>query len=324
MTGLEPLAFETDAVYAARLRDVGFWTPYVQLALERSGLPAAREVVLPEVGTYPTFLVDDGLVVKLFGARYAGPESYRAESAAYAELRGSGLPIPALVHEAELFPSDESCAWPFLVMTRVPGMAYAAAGLTLEQRLRCAGDIGAFLAKLHAREVHFPERWDDYEAFVQNRRANVVADHRKWAHLPAHLVAQIEAWLPDVDELLKYEGTAARRALVHGDLHDHHIFVEPETGRLSGVIDFTDSLVGDRRYDLVALHAGTFHYDRRLLKACLASYGWVQGGRFAPEMLAFTLLHEFDMFAERADLPAALDGIGDLDELARVLWEASA
>jgi hygromycin-B 7''-O-kinase len=313
--------FESDAAYASRLRDTGFWAPYVQLALKRSGLPRAREILLPEVGTYPTFLVDGEMVVKLFGTRYAGPESYRAESAAYAALGDAGLPIPRLLHEGELFPADESCTWPFLVMTRIEGVAYADAGLTFDQRLRCAAEIGGFLARLHATEVRFPGRWSDYETFVRNRRANAVADHRGWGHLPAHLVEQIESWLPHADELPGVAGHMTPRVLVHGDLHDHHMFVEPDTGALAGVIDFTDMLFGDARYDLVALHAGTFQYDRALLKACLTGYGWRPSEGFPREMLAFTLVHEFDMFADHARLPTPLTGMRDLDELAQLLWD---
>jgi hypothetical protein len=40
-----------------------------------------------------------------------------------------------------------------------------------------------------------------------------------------------------------------RPRLVHGDLHAQHLFVAPAAGRLVAVIDFTDAIDGDARYD---------------------------------------------------------------------------
>ncbi|MEO9254747.1 MAG: hydrogenase expression protein HypB, partial [Tepidiformaceae bacterium] len=90
---------------------------------------------------------------------------------------------------------------------------------------------------------------------------------------------------------------------------------------LTGVIDFTDAWHGDPRYDFVALQAGTFHFDRRLLNECLEGCGWVRSQRFAQEMLAFTLLHEFDMFADTKHRAIGFGEVRDLDDLARLLWD---
>jgi hypothetical protein len=78
---------------------------------------------------------------------------------------------------------------------------------------------------------------------------------------------------------------------------------------------------GDPRYDLVALHFGTFRADKALLGACLDAYGW-QGrtATWAREMLAFTLLHDFNVF--RPGMP--LERFATLDELAGAIWDLDA
>jgi hygromycin-B 7''-O-kinase len=108
---------------------------------------------------------------------------------------------------------------------------------------------------------------------------------------------------------------------VHGDLHDEHVFLDPASGRLVGVIDFTDVGAGDPRYDLVALHFGTFQTDKALLAACLDAYGWqALPATWPREMLAFTLLHDFNMF--RPGMP--LERFATLDDLADAVWNPDA
>jgi hygromycin-B 7''-O-kinase len=108
---------------------------------------------------------------------------------------------------------------------------------------------------------------------------------------------------------------------VHGDLHAGHVFLDPANGRLVGIIDFTDVDAGDRRYDLVALHFGTFQTDKALLAACLDAYGWRdRPATWANDMLAFTLLHDFNMF--RRGMP--LERFATLDELADAIWNLDA
>jgi hygromycin-B 7''-O-kinase len=143
----------------------------------------------------------------------------------------------------------------------------------------------------------------------------VAADHRRWGVLPAHLCDQLEGWLPDPATLVS---PSRPPAFVHGDLHDEHVFVDPDRATLTGVIDFTDAYAGDPRYDLVALHFNTFRLDTTLLGACLDAYGWERDeDRWAREMLAFTLLHDFNMF--RPDMQ--LERFATLDELAHTIWD---
>jgi len=320
VSAVSPPQFDSDEAYADRLSDVAFWEPLVAEALRRAGRPAATIRATPQRGTYPTFSVGGQLVVKLFGERYCGPESYRAESAAYAELSPTRLPIPAVVYEGEILASNEGWPWPFLVLTRIEGIPYALAAPAFSnlQRHRAAQDAGKFLGQLHAVPVREPQRWDDFGAFLAGRRAAAQSDHARWASLPEGLVAEMDAWLPTTEEL--FDPRTAPPVLLHGDLHKDHLFVDAAIGAIKGVIDFSDAQLGDRRYDLVALHAGTFHFDRRLLRACLLGYGWAPSRSFAKEMLAFTLLHDFNMFDELGALAPRVAAVRTLDELADLLW----
>jgi hygromycin-B 7''-O-kinase len=326
VTGLEPPRLDSNAEYARRLRDHRFWVPLARAALDQVGLAQpARVWPAPNLGTYPVVFGDTGVVVKLFGDRYFGPESYASERNAYRLLRDANLPIPRLLGEGELFPATDGWPWPFIVLSQVPGQPYAECEqLDHRVRERIAEDIGHFLRALHAVPLdsvgQLAPNWEAFTALLERRRREAAQDHRGWAVLPAHLVNQIEDWLPAPGELVERN---RRPRLVHGDLHTQHLFVGPEAGRLVAVIDFTDAIAGDARYDFVALHLETFRGDKQLLRACLQAYGPTPGAFVSRDMLALALLHEFNMF-EDLGADAHLERFATLDELASALWDLDA
>ena len=90
--------------------------------------------------------------------------------------------------------------------------------------------------------------------------------------------------------------------MLHCDLNADHVLggFEGERWRPVGVIDFGDAMIGDRMYDLVALHLGLFRCDKRLLRAFLDDYGSDERLRrdFARRAMSMTLLHQFDVLSD--------------------------
>ena len=325
MSELPAPAIASDEDYARRLGDGALWEPLARAALDRAGLeqPAQLRPARP-LGTYPTLLSDTGLVVKLFGDRWAGPQSHQAELWAYHILDGHDLPVPRLVAAGQLFPdATGTWPWPFLIVTRLQGATYAALSATLDPaaRRQVAGDLGRLLRRLHALPLtggRLAPSWNRFLALLRRRRGQAPQDHRRWEVLPPGLCRQLDGWLPDPDALVD---TGRPPCFVHGDLHDEHVFLDPISRRLAGIIDFTDVHAGDPRYDLVALHFGTFRTDKALLGACLDAYGWQERPASWPrDMLALTLLHDFNMFGP--GMP--LGRFATLDDLADAIWNLDA
>jgi hypothetical protein len=285
--------------YRARLGAAGFWQPYAEAALGRSGLPV-EPMASGFIGTYPT-LVGSQHVVKLFGFFGDWRRSAETELAANAALRTDGLDLaPRIVASGSLFPERDD-DWPFLITERLAGEAWRDADLTASQRGALARELGRRVRRVHGVRPTSSLR----NGGLPDHRA--AERHRRWGSLPPRLIGQIPQFIAG------YRRGAV--CLVHADLTEDHLFVDGR--RLVGVIDWGDARVEDPFYELGALHLGAFAADRRLLGYFLAGYGWPIDDGFATRAMQAALMHEFDLFAGVAD---RTESSPSLAALAEELW----
>lgn len=122
--------------------------------------------------------------------------------------------------------------------------------------------------------------------FVYPAADRLCGVHMRWTdHLKTCLAAHTSELfgyeraeiMEPFDELGAIEHTLPR-ALLHADLSNHNIFVDPDTGGLTALLDWEDALIGDPLYDLADW--ATFHdADEDLWHICLDAYF---GGRERP------------------------------------------
>lgn len=310
-----PPVFASVQEYVARLGDVGFWWPYVAEILERHDLAGTgREPVAGFNATYPTFLYGD-VVVKFFGYSRAWRTSHAAERVAQALVATDPeIAAPRLLGEGQLF-DDVDAPWPYLITTRVSGVASWRAELSAEQRLSVAAELGRQVRRVHALRP-------SGVATDADRPALNVAAAAEQSSLPPHLIAQIDDYLARLGPF--------DRVFAHGDLTATHVFVE--NGRLTGIIDWGDAMVTDRHYEIIQLHRDMFGCDKALLRAFLEASEWPVGKEFPRQALGLALHrqavglaqhHTMDVFEPIAAL-LPLHDIGTLDELATELFAVRA
>lgn len=82
-------------------------------------------------------------------------------------------------------------------------------------------------------------------------------------------------------------------------------------------IDWGDAMVTDPYYELAALHLGTFHADKDLLRVFLDAYGWPVDAHFARRAMQTALMHRFDVLS---DVAGQLVQADTFDQLAEHLW----
>ncbi|HET6383084.1 MAG TPA: phosphotransferase [Armatimonadota bacterium] len=158
--------------------------------------------------------------------------------------------------------------WPFAGYPLIPGRA--ASGLSDPQKVNNAALLGRFLAALHAiplREAMDLGARPDTMGRLEVGRRTARAKEELEQITRLGLIEDPSPFLAILDPAREY---AARcDTLTHGDLYPQHLLCD-HTGRLSGVIDWGDSHIGDPAIDLAIAH--TF-LPPRAHGAFAAAYG---------------------------------------------------
>ena len=212
------------------------------LELVRRHAPAAREVtgVDESGGEARAYLCDGDLVLKTQRPHRLRPRtSLEKEAFILRALEAvPGVPVPRVLGYGRE-PDVE-----YIVMTRVPGVSLASAGLTGAARVAVLEQVGAVLRRIHeadqtamAGSALIPG--DGPDGGVRERLAGMfdgliagLADDPRWAGLDLRDVAgrcldALPAGQPPVT--------------LHSNPGPEHCFVDPATGEFTGLIDFGDA-----------------------------------------------------------------------------------
>jgi len=308
---LTPPIFSKSHPYKLLRGDVAFWWPYVREALNRHDLlDATKTAVGGHNSTNPVF-VYDGVAVKLFGEFHAWHEAYTAELAAHTLVNTDPhIATPALLAHGTLF-DDNEASWPYLITPIMPGRPWWDAETSEEQDLTIAFEVGCQIKKVHALPITDAPKYEDWPS-------PDILYGAEYSVLPEHLI-------PQIDDFLKRTGPPDN-VFLHGDLVDNHVYVKD--GQFVGLIDWGDSLVMDRHYELSKLYLSGFNANKDLLKAFLNGSDWPMADDFAHRCMAMALHRQamglvqhfgFDTFYELPNL-MDLNQFATLDELAEALF----
>ncbi len=238
-----------------------------QLALYRAAiqenfpdLPLESLRYLAEGWDSLVYLVNDRLIFR-FPKRPEVAERLALETRLLPELAPTlPLPIPQFTYVAKF--SSLNFPYLFVGYEALPGLTQPDWPEVVGQANWWRAALGDFLTALHAfpverarhlgvKEKNFTgshisqDNWrDSLEAFYSQVREKV--SPLLSAERQDLVAAYFEDFL-DVDRHFNFEPV-----LLHGDLLDDHVLVEPFTQKVTGVLDFGDVCLGDPAYDVAA------------------------------------------------------------------------
>ena len=295
-------------------RDYPGWRRALEEICARHGL-AASELTRTREGTSVVFTTERQ-VIKLY------PPFWALEGAAERTILGLvdgelGLRTPEVVATGLL--ED----WPYLAMTRLPGvvMADVWASMTESERLRVSYQVGEVLARLHALPTTalaaHPELSDRWRQLVTRSIDECVTIHRGHG-APAAWLAQLPAFFEAVPPLHPPDFAPV---LLHGDLHSWHLLLAERDGRwsLDGLIDFDSALLGWREYEFAVAMLSFMARRPAVLAECVRGYGAGQllaDDGFPRRLMAYALLNRYwglDFMLEAGDPDGRCATFGDLE-----------
>jgi hygromycin-B 7''-O-kinase len=205
--------------------------------------------------------------------------------------------------------------WRYFVSTRLPGRPIDAVwdGLDQAARLDLATALGEAIRQLHRLGgepvARVTEPWD---AFRASQRARGL-DLERSKGLAPDRVSELERYLLRLDRIAE---PASPRGLLHTEIGPSHVLVDE--GRITGLIDFGDTMVGDPEYDLAPVGMFVTRGDPAAFRAFCVAYGLDADALADPDrparLLRHALLHRYATLAWYLDVLAPPSG--SLDELA--------
>ncbi len=293
--------------FARGLFDSGRWVDAIDAIRARHGLREA--FVQSRLGSTVVFL-SPRHCIKLFAPLPGFHASHLREVAALRCVAGR-LPIAT----PEVCADDVLEGWTYYVATRLPGQPIDAVWdeLDARARLRLAAALGEAIGQLHRVDgspvAAVTEPWAEFRPAQRAR----CLDQERSKGLPADRLAELEVYLRRLDEIPE---PSPLPALLHTEIGPSHVLVDD--GRLTGLIDFGDAMVGDPEYDLAPVGMFVTRGDAAAFRAFGEAYGSDADALRDParprRLLRHALLHRYATLAWYLDVlrPPA----GSLDELA--------
>jgi hygromycin-B 7''-O-kinase len=268
-------------------------------------------------GTNLVVALDERLILKIFPPMLLA--QFGRERGSLAQLRGRlSLPIPEIVAEGE------RDGWPYLVITRLPGIVGSQVWPSLpeEQKEGVLQQIGATIAEVQ----HVPPgglldiepRWD---AFFRRQVAGCRARHERLGLKPKFLDG-LDDLLRDAAELIPM---SAPPVILVGEYIPENFLLTNDRGvwRLVGLFDFGDVQTGWCEYDLLGPSAFMAAGRPRRVRSLFEGFGYSRADmNFALKrrLMALMLLHRASDPIRHICIEGWQEQADDLLQLQELIW----
>jgi len=268
-------------------------------------------------GTNLVVALDDGLILKIFPPFLRS--QFLSERLSLSLLHGRlGVPIPEIVLEGE---RDQ---WPYLVITRLPGILGKQAwpALPEDQKERVLAQIGATIAEVQRVPVgelsRIEPRWDQ---FMSEQIRGCRARHERLG-LPQKYLEGLDDILRDAATLIPLNAPAV---ILTGEFIPENFLLGRESAgwRLSGLIDFGDVMTGWGEYDLLGPSAFMTAGLPRRVRSLFSGFGYSSADinpTVKRRLMALLLLHRASDPVRHICIEDWQEKANDLFELQELLW----
>ena len=296
--------------------NAGLWETAAHQILEQHGLAHLPLAIINE-GSNIVFGIGSDRILKIFVP--ALRDQFESEKLVLNHIYGKlSILTPKLEHVGELD------GWPYLIMSRIEGRTLEGLWekLPFENKVSLIRKLGNLIREVHSIPTNGLESIDSHWAsFLENQIVNCAERHRS-LNLPVTMVDGIPAYLEATSPLLPRN---IRPVLLTGEYTPMNLIVKETNGfwDLHGLIDFGDSLLGLREYDLLGPGAFLIQGDQRLARELLISYGYTQeelNPDLSRKLTALTLLHKHSNLNIQIRIPNWQSKATTPEQFEKLIW----
>ena len=282
--------------WGAMFGNAALWKPVVRKICQDTGAAAGEEIVSAYPGSSAVFIVDKQVVVKIF-APFLTQDFYHAVETYQLIATRLDPYMPVLLAHGIY---QDRIDWHYMIMSFLSGQPIREVRDKIpgEDKIAIARELGWYIRRLHKTSLEeakiIKTKAADWYAFLGERRKRCLEELRDKTDLSLDVLRQIatllasDVFLPPKD---------FRPCLLNGDFTEDHLLLEKRLGewRISGLIDWADSLAGAVEYEWVALWFGLCSQDVLMFQEILRAYDpQIRfDNQFRRRMLAFTFVHRF-------------------------------
>src|SRR5438477_1982132 len=309
-------SFEDFEAFRSWRADQSRWLPVALDVAHGHGLKTAAPHVFA-TGTNLVIGLGDELILKIFPPMLRG--QYISERRSLAQLRGRlTIPIPEILFEGE------RDGWPYLVITRLPGIVGSEVwpALPEDQKERVLTQIGATIAEVQRAPLGELSRiepgWRD---FMARQIEGCRARHTRLG-LPQKFLDSFDDILRDAATLIPL---GEPPVILVGEYIPENFLLSGEGDKwdLSGLFDFGDVMTGFGEYDLLGPSAFMTSGMPRRVHSLFEGFGYSSAEIYFTlrrRLMALLLLHRASDPVRHICIEGWQQRAGDLLELQQLLW----
>jgi hygromycin-B 7''-O-kinase len=296
--------------------DQSRWLPVVSDIAHSHGLKPATSHVFT-TGTNLVIGLGDELILKIFPPIHR--DKFISERGSLAQLRGRlSIPIPEILFEGE------RDGWPYLVITRLPGILGSEAwpGLPEDQKERVLAQIGATIAEVQRSPLGELSRIEPgWKQFIAGQIDGCRARHTRLG-LPQKFLDGFDDIVRDAATLIPLDEPPV---ILTGEYIPENFLLSRAGNKwgLSGLIDFGDVMTGFGEYDLLGPSAFMTAGKPRRVRSLFEGFGY-SSADITPtvkrRLMALMLLHRASDLVRHVCIEDWQARAGDLFELQDMLW----
>ncbi|WOH66767.1 aminoglycoside 3'-phosphotransferase/choline kinase family protein [Bradyrhizobium sp. BWA-3-5] len=292
------------------------WLPIARDIARSHGLACTAPHVFA-TGTNLVMALDEHHILKIFPP-ILRPQ-FVSEQSSLAQLRGRlRIAIPEIVVEGE------RDGWPYLVITRLPGVLGADAWPSLPEADKegVLAEIGATIAEVQRAPIGPLARIEpDWPTFVRGQIAACHARHARLG-LPQKFLDGLDGLLRDATDLIPLD---AAPVILIGEYIPENFLLRREAGtwHLAGLFDFGDVMAGWGEYDLLGPSAFMTAGRPRRVRSLFDGFGYSGADinfELKRRLMALMMLHQASDPIRHIYIEGWQQKAANLEELQELLW----